>query len=241
MEVIEKWQALTDELIAATVEVLKSGVVPPANLFYSDPKIIGILLMARTVSHAKGVRELVKKRRILEARILTRNCLENCFWIGGLIDQGKTFVDEMIQDEQKRRVSRGQLLFENQMIFDADAAKKLRDWMKDRKHWKDSKTLNPKVVADGTSFDGAYIFYAELSVDAHPGLEALRRYLASNDDDAEILLEPGINLSEVLDTLHILAFALLTTVVGVDQLLGHGAGELMTKLTAEFQELEKAL
>ena len=176
---------------------------------------------------------------MLEARILTRNCLENGFWIGGLIDDGKKFVDQMIQDEQKRRASRGQLLFEKQIQLDADAEKKLRDWMKPRKHWHESKTLNPKGVADGGSFDGAYLFYAELSVDAHPGLESLSRYLA-RDNDAQLDFEPKINLEEVIDTLHLHAYSLLTVLVGVDQMLGHGANELMAKLTEEFQGLERA-
>ncbi len=58
---------------------------------WSDPKVISILLLARTLSHAKGVRALLKVGRVLEARILTRNCLENGFWIGGLIDAAETF------------------------------------------------------------------------------------------------------------------------------------------------------
>jgi hypothetical protein len=197
-------------------------------------------LLARTLSHAKAVRALLKVGRVLEARILTRNCLENGFWVGGLIDEGEKFVDEMVQDEQKRRASRGQLLFEKQVQLDTDVEKKLRDWMKTRKHWQDSKTLNPKGVADGGSFDGAYIFYAELSVDAHPGLEALARYLA-RDDDAELDFEPKINMDEVVDTLHLHAYAVLTVLVGVDQMLGHGAKDLMVKLTEEFQELERQL
>ncbi|MET4359118.1 hypothetical protein ABIC08_009095 [Bradyrhizobium sp. RT9b] len=144
----------------------------------------------------------------------------------------------MIQDEQKRRASRGQLLFEKQIQLDAEVEKKLRDWMRPRKHWHDSKTLNPKGVNDGGSFDGAYLFYAELSVDAHPGLETLSRYLA-RDNDAQLDFEPKINLEEVIASPP--CYSLLTVLVGVDQLLGHGSNELMSKLTEEFQGLERAL
>jgi len=48
-------------------------------------------------------------------------------------------------------------------------------------------------------------------------------------------------LEEVLDTLHLHVYAVLTVLVGVNQLLGHGANDLLAKLTAEFQELEKGL
>jgi hypothetical protein len=51
MEVIEKWQALTDKLIEASREVLNKGVVPSENLLWADPKVISILLLARTLSH----------------------------------------------------------------------------------------------------------------------------------------------------------------------------------------------
>ena len=240
MEAIEKWQALTDKLIEASREVLNRGVIPPENLNWDDPKVISILLLARTLSHAKGVRALLKVGRVLEARILTRNWLENGFWIGGLIDEGHNFVDKMVQDQQKRRSMRGQLLFDQQILTDADVAKRLSDWMKEKKHWRDSKTLDPKGVVKGGTFEQAYIFYAELSTDAHPGLEALTRYLA-RDDDAELDFEPRINLEEVLDTLHLHVYAVLTVLVGVNQLLGHGANDLLAKLTAEFQELEKGL
>jgi hypothetical protein len=40
MEVVEKWQALTDRLIAASLEVLNKGVVPPEHLVWSDPKCL---------------------------------------------------------------------------------------------------------------------------------------------------------------------------------------------------------
>jgi hypothetical protein len=218
----------------------EKGGVPPENLVWSDPKVISILLLARTLSHAKGVRALLKVGRVLEARILTRNCLENVFWIGGLIDEGQSFVDKMVQDEQKRRSKRGQLLFDQQILTDADVSKRLSDWMKERKHWKDSKTLDPKGAIKGGTLEQAYIFYSELSMDAHPGLEALTRYLA-RDDDAELDFEPKISMDEVLDTLHLHAFAVLTALVGVDQMLGHGANDLMVKLTEEFQELERGL
>jgi hypothetical protein len=238
MEVIARWQALVDGLIAASIEVLNKGVIPPENLVWSDPKVISLLLLARTMSHAKGVRALLKAGRVLEARILTRNCLENGFWLGAIIDEGQSFVDQMVEDEQKRRASRGQLLFEKRVQFDEEVEQRLRAWMKERRHWHNSKTLNPKSVADSTSFDGAYIFYSELSVDAHPGLEALSRYLARNDD-AELEFESKVDLEEVIDTLHLQSYSVLTVLVAVDQMLGHGAGELMSKLTEEFQALER--
>jgi hypothetical protein len=239
-EAIERWRMLTDKLIAASVEVLNKGVIPPLDLTWSDPKVISILLLARTLSHAKGVRVLLKAGRILEARILTRNCLENGFWLAGLVDGGDSFVEGMKQDEQKRRSSRGQLLFDQQVEFDADVEQKLRDWMKARKHWKQSKTLDPKAVAQGGSMEGAYIFYTELSTDAHPGLEALSRYLV-REDDAELDFEPKVNMEEAIDTYHLHAFAVLIVLVGVDQMLGYGATDLLSRLTEEFQILERQL
>jgi hypothetical protein len=74
----------------------------------------------------------------------------------------------------------------------------------------------------------------------NPGLETLSRYLG-RDNDAQVDFEPKLNLEEVIDTLHLHAYSLLTVLVGVNQMLGHGANELMSKLTEEFQGLERAL
>lgn len=198
-----------------------------------------MLLLARTLSNTKGVRVLLQKGRTLEARILVRNCLENGFWLARLIEDGSSFVQQMIEDEQKRRSMRGQLLFDTQVQLEAEAEKRLRDWMKERKHWKDSKTLDPKGVAKGGSIGDAYIFYSELSADAHPGLEALNRY-AARTDEADLDFEPEVNWDEYIDTLHLACFSTLTVLVGVDQMLGYGATELLQRLTERFQKLEAA-
>lgn len=227
-------------MISASIEVLQSGVVPSENLVKDDPKWLSILLLARTLSLAKGIRALVKVGRILEARILTRNCIENGFWVCRLIDGGDKFVREMVQDEQKRLTMRGHLLFEQRVEMDAEIEERLRGWLGERRHWQSSKALNPKEVAGAGSMDAAYIFYSELSADAHPGLHALNRYV-SQDDGAEIELEPKIDPNEVLDTLHLHAFSLLTVLVAVNQMLGGGASDVLTKLTDEFQELERGL
>jgi hypothetical protein len=234
---VESWQEVMNDLIVAAVDVLNKGVIPPENLTGADPKIVSVLLLARTLSNTKGVRVLLQKGRVLEARILVRNCLENGFWLARLIEDGSAFVHQMIEDEQKRRAMRGQLLFDTQVQLEAAVEQRLRDWMKERRHWKDSKTLDPKGVAKGGSISDAYLFYSELSVDAHPGLEALNRY-AARTDESDLEFEPEVNWNEYIDTLHLACFSTLTVLVGVDQMLGYGATEQLQLLTERFQTLE---
>lgn len=236
-EEIENWKTLTDKLIGASLEVLKAGVVSSENVNKRDPKLVSILLLARTISHARGVRVLLNVGRVLEARILVRNCLENGFWLVRLIDGGDSFVGEMVRDEEKRIALRSQLLFDQQVQLEADVELKLRDWMKARKHWKDNKTLDPKGVAKGGSLEGSYLFYSELSADAHPGLETLNRFYDSNDDLVD--MEPQPNPAEVLDTHHYHAYSILTVLVAVNQMLGYGATPLLSQFVEEFQALEK--
>ncbi|MBB4398800.1 hypothetical protein [Bradyrhizobium sp. ERR14] len=121
--------------------------IPPENLTGADPKIVSVLLLARTLSNTKGVRVLLQKGRTLEARIL-----ENGFWLARLIEDGSSFVQHIIEDEQKRRSMRGQVLFDTQVQLEAEAEKRLRDWMKEQKHWKDGLSVVSSTVLGLESF-----------------------------------------------------------------------------------------
>jgi hypothetical protein len=61
------------------------------------------------------------------------------------------------------------------------------------------------------------------------------------EDDAELDFEPKVSMEEAVDTYHLHAFAVLIVLVGVDQMLGYGATDLLSRLTEEFQLLERQL
>jgi Family of unknown function (DUF5677) len=151
MTLVEDWLQFTDKLLEAGVSVMSSGVVDLTEENRADPKVISLLLLTRTLSHVKGVRMLVRAGRTVEARILVRNCFENSFYVARLAKDGSKFVAEMLEDEKKRRATRGQLLFEHQLEMEAETEEKLREWMRARKSWQKSETLNPKGLSKETA------------------------------------------------------------------------------------------
>src|SRR5262249_48225209 len=102
-----------------------------------------------------------------------------------------------------------------------DREEKLRQWMRDTKHWETSGTLTPKEVAKTTA-DDTHIFYQFLSRDAHPTVDTLNRHFDPNDGDAGgIVVEPEIKLSEEIETINLLCLPVLSVFLHVSQLLGH--------------------
>jgi hypothetical protein len=81
-----------------------------------DPKFVAMTILCRTLGHFHGVAWLINQKRIVEARILTRCCFENLFWIGALVKKGPAFVDEMERDDVAsfKKRTRGWLSFGKQ-------------------------------------------------------------------------------------------------------------------------------
>lgn len=80
---------------------------------FADEKALTIALLGRTLSHLKSVIILLEARRIVEARALTRCCVENAFWVAGLRQEGNRFAEKMLADQVKRKTSQTQYIFES--------------------------------------------------------------------------------------------------------------------------------
>jgi hypothetical protein len=245
MALVDDWLAFTDKLLVGSTQLLGRAVVPQSAEAAADPKIVALLLLSRTMSHVKGIRVLIRGGRILEARVLVRNCFENSFWVGRLVKDGQKFLSEVLEDEKKRRNMRGQTLFDNQVNLEGESGLNFRKWMRDNKDWTNSKTLDVKSMARNTSFRKAYVFYSELSTDAHPSTDTLSRYLVEPDQDGTpgIDFEPAVKMDEVIDTLDLNALAVIGVLVGVNQIVGAGVDfeALATEYQALQQQTKKAL
>jgi hypothetical protein len=241
MTLVEDWLQFTDKLLEAGVSVMSTGAVDLATKSHADPKVISLLLLTRTLSHLKAIRMLIRAGRTVEARILVRNCFENSFYVARLAKDGSKFVAEMLESEKKRRAARGQLLFEHQLEMETETEAKLREWMRARKSWQRSETLNPRDISKQTAIEKTYIFYSELSVDAHPSTDTLARYLLPEDEQGNpgIDLEPSAKPDELADTLHLNACAVLSVLFGANEIMEAEASQLLTNLANEYQRLEQ--
>ena len=78
------------------------------------PTYLALTLLARTISNLKGALILLDARRIVEARTITRCCLENLYWTIALTEKGDAFVLQMRDDDLGHRKATGQAIFANE-------------------------------------------------------------------------------------------------------------------------------
>lgn len=241
--IVAAWTALAERLGTAGMEIFRTAAVAITAKGYSDEKVLALTLLVRSVSNLKGVLVLLRARRIVEARTITRCCLENLYWTVALSEQGEKFVRQMLDDEGNHRKARGQFIFQSELELDAAIEGRLREWQKDaNKRFAGAKSLSPKDVASvRADLAKTYAFYSQLSSDAaHPSVDALNRYVVPHTEDevGGIDVEPGVKDAEIAETLEYLCMAFMGVCVGVNQMLdGTPGGNALPALADEYVAL----
>jgi Family of unknown function (DUF5677) len=108
ISVVAAWTALAERLGTTGMEIFRTAEVAITPKGFSDEKVLALTLLARSVSNLKGVLVLLRAQRIVEARTITRCCLENSYWTVALSERGEKFVRQMLHDEMTHRKARGQ-------------------------------------------------------------------------------------------------------------------------------------
>lgn len=203
----------------------------------ADIRIVGLMLLARTLSNLKAAIALAESGFIVEAKIIARCCFENSYWVGALLKEGDKFRSSMVQHEMKHKRMRARILFAATGGLKGELGDKLRQWMRDHKEYEDSPTLDPKEVC-GRAENGSYMFYQSLSWDAHPSIETLNRYFDPPDADGapEINVDPPVRDAEAIEMLNLLCLAVIGVFLGVAELLEQDTSPTST-MAAEYQAL----
>jgi hypothetical protein len=234
---IADWSALAHDLQKFTLDFFNNSNVPVTEKGYSDEKLLALTLLARTYSNAKSGLILLDAKRVIEARVLVRCCLENSFWVAGLDDGGEKFARNMLHDEMSHRQRRGQRLFDPDFTLPDDTKTKLAAWLKQSgTQFKDAKSLNPMGVAMGGALKRGYIFYEQLSSDAsHPSIEALNRHVIPHtaEEVGGIDIDPVPRAAEIIETFEYLCMATIGVVVGVNQVIGETPGANQINVLAD--------
>ena len=239
-DTIATWTVLAEKLGTAGLEIFRTAEVGITPKGFSDEKVLALTLLARSVSNLKGVLVLLHARRTVEARTITRCCMENFYWTVALSEQGENFVRQMLHDEMNHRKARGQFIFESDVELDAAIEGRLREWLKGaNKRFAGAKSLNPKDVASvRADFAKTYTFYSQLSSDAaHPSVDTLNRYVIPHTEDevGGIDIEPVVKDAEIAETLEYLCMAFIGVCVGVNQVLGGtNGGNALSALADEY-------
>jgi hypothetical protein len=203
----------------------------------ADIRIVGLMLLARTLSNLKAAIALAEGGFIVEAKVIARCCFENSYWVGALLKERDKFRLSMVQHEMKHKRIRAQTIFSATGGLIGEVGGKLRQWMRDHKEYEDSPTLDPKAVCERAE-NKSYMFYQHLSWDAHPSIETLNRYYDPPDADGApgIDVDPPVRDAEVIDMLNLLCLAVIGVFLGVAELLEQDTTPT-GKMAAEYQAL----
>jgi hypothetical protein len=165
--------------------------------------------------------------KTVEARTLTRGCLENLFFLGSLIVDGERLVDRMCDHDKLRRDERGQFIFERGLPVGEAVEEKLRSFLREGKADREpikGMNLDPKTVARTGPLFPSYLLYSQLSADAaHPTVTSLNRHFkpGANGNVRRFMFAPTPSAAELEDTLLWACNLSIGVCAAGSQLLGH--------------------
>jgi hypothetical protein len=222
----ERSFTFADELLAFAIALITAAPAPPVTRdTRRDPAMVGRTLLCRSITNFRGALVLAREDHPVESRALVRMIFENFFFVAALCDHGADFVRQMRSDEAANRKALGELSLQNladkegeySTIIRTNIRKLLTEFPKPKKFG------SVNAVAASTVARRAYLSYAILSVDGHPSVSSLRRYLQwEQEGDSHYLtlnVIPRFTEKERLATIDEACSALLGVCVGFNQLL----------------------
>jgi Family of unknown function (DUF5677) len=239
-----KWFAHGDELLQHASALYSEGDLMETKYGASDPKVIAMTLLCRTVGNFRGALAMIDQKLIVEARTLTRSCVENLIFIDKLAKDGAKFVKEIEANEYKSKEMRGQVLAQwaAGQQTEPPFVKELHGYLKSIKG-KPKEMINVKATAQAGVLKDSYIIYSQLSSDAaHPSADSLSRYTQRNSDGSLTIVADGItDDAEALQTLEFACSMLLGVCVGANQIIGGlPSGSKLEGMFQQFIALRQA-
>ena len=236
-ELKAKWLDFAKRLRPVGMGIFSGTSVKITEQGSADIRIIGLMLLARTLSNLKAAIALTEGGFIVEAKVIARCCFENSYWVGALLKEGDKFRTSMVQHEMKHKRMRAQTIFSTTSGLKGEIGDRLRQWMRDHKQYEDSPTLDPHAVCERAE-NKSYMFYQHLSWDGHPSIETLNRYYEPPDADGApgIDVDPVVRDAEVIEMLNLMCLAVIGIFLGVADLLGQD-NTPTSRMAAEYQAL----
>jgi hypothetical protein len=236
------WRDLAVRLGEVGYAVLGAADGLETGTRYADARVVALTLLCRTLSNLKGVLVVADERRVVEARILARACVENLITVGALRDGGDAFVKEMGFADMKKRHAQAQYLLERHYEDATGWKERLQEFLKNTKEFaQQGKSLDVRSLARKGPVADSYVVYSRLSADAaHPTTDALCRYLSHSADDGGRVIdaEPAPSPAELTDTAKTACDMVLGVIVGVNEILGGtAANPLVQQVFEEFDAL----
>ena len=104
------WFDFANRLYPVGVGIFNASAIKITDQGTADIRIVGLMVLARTLRNLKAAILLANSGFIVEAKVVTRCCFENSYWIGALLREGDKFRSSMVQHEIKHKRMRAQTL-----------------------------------------------------------------------------------------------------------------------------------
>ncbi len=178
----EQTNAFAQELLDFAIALVAAFLAPPPTIdSRHDPRFVGVTLLCRSITNFRGALVLARDQQPVESRALVRMIFENMFFLGALCEHGADFVKRMRSDEAANLKTLGELSMKHLSddAMDGEHAQIIRKQI--NAGWSEfqspKKFSSVKEVAKETVLNRAYLSYAVLSMDGHPSITSLKRYL----------------------------------------------------------------
>jgi hypothetical protein len=238
------WLDFAEKLPPLALSILGEAQIPKTRWGAFDPKVMAAALLIRTVSNFRGALALARARRVIEARVLTRCCIENTFYLAELNANGHAFVKEMYEDLRKSHTTLSELALSDGSTLDVAVKDRLKAQLREiNRGAPQAKFLNITGLVHGGLLAKSEGFYRLLSQDAaHPTLKSLNRYvrLVSEVGERELGLDPDpvVNDSELSQTVNWACMGLIgACVVFNEGIGGTPAGQALLPIADQWQAL----
>ena len=237
---VATWTAFATGLRKTGMDIFATAKVVVTEARAADLKVLGLMLLARTLSNLKATLILLRENQVVEARTISRCLYENQYWVLALLKEGDRFRTDMVNHEMRHKYMRMQTLFQNPIGLTEEQKENMRQWKRDHKKYEDAPTLDPKGVAKRSESE-SYLFYQHLTWDGHPSIETLNRYYVAVDESGNpgIDVQPKTKPDEIIETLNLLCLPVIGVFFGVNELLSGNkqATPAIGAVAAEYQRL----
>lgn len=210
---------------------------------HEPPKthLVIALLLARTISNARGANVLLDVNLVIEARTLVRNCVENLLMMAAIETEGERVLEELSENDLHFRRSLGERLITQKLLSDNER-ENMRAAIKGVRAQSSGMTraLKPEKLAARSRLETLYLEYSTLSNDAaHPTTASLQFHANITSDRS--FAHSAIPLADSVsnDTKLLSASVLIASVCLASEQLGFNLDELFKDMTRRYENLMK--
>lgn len=188
----ERLEAFAQSLLALGIEVVERSGVEISEKWESDPKVVVLALLCRSLGNMKGAFILAREGLFVEAQTLARCCIENLIYIGALRERGDELVEGLHSAHLASARKQAKLAIETlgDDHLRLDIIQSLKTFISHtNNNSAKPRQINIKEISNRNPVGAAYIKFSLLSDKAaHVSKLSLGRHLSRQREGDEVFL-----------------------------------------------------